>query len=145
YLVWTSIHGGMLGGLGTMGFAVAGWICYWLLGRDSPVTSMPAIAALFALIFLCAATSVINPYGIWLPTTWFAIMESPTLTNIIVEHWSLGRIVAEYGLFSPERPDVWMLLLLAVFYLAALLSTLPRWPRVTWLLPFVWLYFACSR
>jgi hypothetical protein len=28
---------------------------------------------------------------------------------------------------------------------AALLSTWPRWPRVCWLLPFVWLYFACSR
>ena len=38
-VLWTNIHGGVLGGFGTVVIAVAGWIVFWLLGRPSPVES----------------------------------------------------------------------------------------------------------
>jgi hypothetical protein len=62
-------------------------------------------------------------------------MESPTLRRIIVEHRPLML----------DRPHDWVIVLLGVAYAAVLLSTFPRWPRVTWILPLVWFYLATSR
>jgi hypothetical protein len=134
-LFWTSIHGGVLGGLATMALALAGWTAYGLAGRESPITHIWDFNGFAGIIAACTLTIVVSPYGIWLPKTWIAIMESQTLTQIIVEHRRLDL----------EDPADWIILLLGGLYLAALLSTLPRWPRVTWLLPFVWLYLAYSR
>ncbi len=39
----------------------------------------------------------------------------------------------------------WPVTALGLFYLACLLGTLPRQPRITWLLPLVWLALTCSR
>jgi hypothetical protein len=135
YLVWTSIHGGTLGGLLTMGLALAGWTVYRLLGQETPIKDVRRFVGFTAVLAACTLTILINPYGLWLPRTWLGIMESATLTRIIIEHRPL----------SLEETDGWLVVLLAGVYLAALLSTWPRWPRVCWLLPLVWLYFACSR
>jgi len=135
YLVWTSIHGGTLGGLLTMGLALGGWTVYGLLGRETPIKDVRAFLGFAMVLVTCTLTIIINPYGLWLPRTWFGIMESETLTRIIVEHQPLAL----------GDPEGWLVLVVAGLYVAALLSTWPRWPRVCWLLPFVWLYFACSR
>jgi hypothetical protein len=51
----------------------------------------------------------------------------------------------EHAPLNPFKVDGLMVLLFGAVYLAALLGTLPRWPRVTWLLPLVWLVLACTR
>jgi hypothetical protein len=135
YLVWTNIHGGMVGGLGTMGLAVAGWCFYRLIGKETPLTSWRQALGLALLVLACALTTFVNPYGTELPRVWFALMGSPILPQLIIEHAPL--------LQSPRSGTV--VLLLGGVYLAALLGTLPRWPRVTWLLPLVWLYLAWTR
>ncbi len=39
----------------------------------------------------------------------------------------------------------WAILLLGAIYTGALVGTLPRWPRATWLIPFAWLLLGLSR
>ena len=137
YLLWTSIHGGMLGGLATMGFALAGWCGYRVLGRASPVTGFAGALAFAALIGACALTMFVNPYGVRMPQIWLEIMDG-----------DLPTIIQEHAPLNPAKPDGWMVLLFALVYLAVLVDTWPRWPRwprVTWLLPLVWFYLACTR
>jgi hypothetical protein len=88
-----------------------------------------------AVLAGCILTVVITPYGAMIVRTWLAIMESPTLREIIIEHRPL----------SFDRPDALMVVLVAMAYIAALVSTFPRWPRATWLIPLAWLYGTFSR
>jgi len=133
YLVWTSIHGGALGGLATMGLALAGWGGLWALRRAPlPPRQLLGFAAVVAG---CGLTMFITPYGTLIFRTWLAIMESETLTRIIVEHRPL----------SPASADGKVVIGVTVLYAAALASIWPRWPRVVWLLPLVWLVLAWMR
>jgi hypothetical protein len=135
FLLWSNMHGGMLGGLGTLVLATAGWCAATLLGWPSPVRGYRHALALGGLIAACALTSLVNPYGWRLPWTWLTIMDSPILPRIIQEHAPLNL----------ARPEGWSVLLLGVLYLVALAGVFPRRPRVTWLLPLVWFYLACTR
>jgi hypothetical protein len=135
FLVWSNIHGGMLGGLGTLIVAAAGWSAAAVLGWPSPVRGWRQALGLGGLIVACALTSLVNPYGWRLPWTWLTIMDSPILPRIIQEHAPLNS----------ARPDGWSVLLLGAFYLVALAGVFPRRPRITWLLPLVWFYLACTR
>lgn len=150
YLFWTSVHGGMLGGVATMIAVVAGWCLWRMLGWESPFAHKPDAQARgdavpltcasglwqllgwIALIAACGLTAFVNPYGAELPRTWLAIMGQP-LHEIIVEHARL----------DPLNLNGFTVLLLGVVYIAALLS-LPRRPRATWLLPLLWLGLACT-
>ncbi len=134
YALWANIHGGALGGLGTMGFALAGWTLAWMLGRASPLTGYRQVGLLALLILGCGLTAFINPYGLRLPQIWLEIMNA-----------DLPRIIVEHAPLDPTKPDGYMVLLFGLVYLIVLLSTLPRWPRVTWLLPLIWLYLTCTR
>ena len=86
------------------------------------------------LLLGCLLTVFLNPYGLELPKTWLAILRSPVVPQIIQEHASLFK----------EPGQNWATLALGLCYLACLAGALPR-PRVTWLLPVVWLALACSR
>src|SRR5579871_5832961 len=134
YALWANIHGGALGGLGTMGFALAGWTVAWLLGRVSPVRNYRDVGLLALLILGCGLTAFLNPYGLRLPQIWLEIMNA-----------DLPRIILEHAPLDPRKPDGYMVLLFGVLYLIVLLCTLPRWPRVTWLLPLIWLYLTWTR
>jgi hypothetical protein len=136
YALWSNLHGGMLGGLVTMGLAVAGWTVWRLFGADSPVKSVRDFVALSLLIVACGLTAFANPYGARLPGVWLNIMGQKRLTELIQEHAPL----------DPTKGDAWVVLALAAVYVAVLLATLPRrWPAVTWLLPIIWLYLAWTR
>lgn len=143
YILWTNLHGGVLGGLATMAIALAGWTGYRLLGRESPIRDGWQFFALCGVLAACGLTVLINPYGALMVRTWLGIMESETLTRIIIEHWSMAETFKQRGL--AQSSDALLIIVLGVLYVAALLSTLPRWPRVTWLLPLVWFYLAYSR
>ena len=135
FLVWSSVHGGALGGLATMGLALAGWCVYRLAGLESPIARPRQAIGVALVIAACGLTALVNPYGTRLPRTWLSIMGSPLLPRIIQEHAPLNW----------RAPDGWMLLMLALIYVGALASVRPRWPRVTWLLPLFWLYEAVTR
>jgi hypothetical protein len=134
YLIWTNVHGGMLGGLGTMILALAGWTFFKLIGWESPLVSYRQIISWSLLILACGLTILINPYGLALPQAWFEIMQAD-LPEIIVEHAPL----------SPAKPEGVMVLLFGLIYLAILAGVSPGKPRVTWLIPLVWFYLACTR
>ncbi len=135
FLVWTNVHGGMLGGLGTLGLAVGWWIVSKAIGRVTPIATWRQGGVLCGLVLLCGLTAYVNPYGARLPETWLEIMDSPVLPEIIVEHSRL----------NPLHPDGILVLLFGGVYLVALAGLRRRWPRITWLLPLLWFALAGSR
>jgi hypothetical protein len=133
-VLWANIHGGMLGGLCTLILALAGWCIAWLLGRETPFATLGQAMLFSVLIAGCALAALVNPYGLRLPQVWLAIMRTPRLSEIIQEHAPL----------DPWRADGAMVLLFGLVYGVALAGIWPRWPRVTWLLPWPWLALACT-
>ncbi len=85
-ILWTNIHGAVLGGMATLGLAVGWWTCSWIIGRDSPITRSREAVWLWLLVVACGLTMVVNPYGTRLPATWMEIMTSPALPKFIQEH-----------------------------------------------------------
>jgi hypothetical protein len=165
--VWSNMHGGVLGGIGTAGLAVAGWCLAWVLGQPSPVRSVRDVITLAAMTGACGLTVLASPYGLALPRAWLHTMSMP-LTDLIQEH---GRL-------SLAEPYGWSFVLLAVLYVVVLAGaafgrgwrpsrfsrnrglsqfsrsengtvpfTSPTPPRlrVTWLIPLVWLLLAYQR
>jgi hypothetical protein len=132
YWLWSSIHGGMLGGLATIVLAVAGWTFAKLIGRESPLRTYRQLVPLAGILLACGIVPFVNPYGWRMPGMWQTIMSSPVLPQIIQEHAPL----------DPSKPDGWIVLVFGVVYVFMLAGTLPRWPRVTWLLPLVWFVLA---
>jgi hypothetical protein len=86
------------------------------------------------IVFLFYALSIfVNPYGAEMPRAWFSIMSSDLIPRMIQEHASL------------VRTGTWQVLALGIFYVAALIGIHPERPRVTWLIPLVWLALTWSR
>jgi hypothetical protein len=160
FVVWTNLHAGMVGGVATLGLAVAGWGLAWLLGAGSPIRSVRQLLTLSVLVVACALTALVNPYGVRLLEVWAHLSSSPVLPRIMLEHMPLKL---------SERDDR-MVVLLALVYLLSLAATWPgrpphpplspddggegtfislapdaggegrvRGPRVCWLIPLVWL------
>jgi hypothetical protein len=134
YALWTNLHGGLLGGLATMGFAWTGWCCYRIVRRPSPITDYRQAVTFIGLIAACGLTILVNPYGLRMPQIWMEIMNG-----------DLPTIIQEHAPLNPARPDGWMVLLFGLFYGLVLVNVRPQWPRVTWLLPLIWFYLACGR
>jgi hypothetical protein len=133
--LWTNIHGGVLGGIGTVVIAFAGWVVFWLLRRPSPVASWRD-AGLLALVAVgCALSTLASPYGLDMLRTWNVIMGAPELREIIVEHRPL----------DVTMPSAWPVLALAAVYLFVLYGTKRSAVRVSWLIPLVWLVLTFSR
>jgi hypothetical protein len=134
-VVWTNVHGGVLGGIGTACIAFAGWVVWWALGRPSPVKSWRD-SGLLALVALgCGLSTLASPYGLDMPKTWKVIMGAPELREIIVEHRPLD-VTQAYA---------WPILGLAVLYLFVLVGVKRRDIRASWLLPLVWFALTFSR
>jgi hypothetical protein len=90
------------------------------------------LVALVALVAACGLTPFVNPFGMEMLNTWKKIVGSQAMKEMVSEHQPLalkhtaGQVVVGF----------------AAFYLFALLGTLPKLPRVSWLLPLVWLVLA---
>jgi hypothetical protein len=134
YALWSNVHGGVLGGLATMVMALVGWTGWAILRRPTPLRGVGPIGWFAVLTLTCGATAFVNPYGVRLPAEWFAIMRSPRLGEIIVEHAPL----------KATDLDGVLVLLFGASYLFTLAGIGWRWPRVTWLLPLPWFVLACS-
>jgi hypothetical protein len=133
YVVWTNIHGGMVGGVVTLALFAVGRLVLQRGARERSSRNREALG-FGVLIVLCGLTALINPYGLVLPRTWFALLTSPALPRLIDEHRPL--LTQRTGL---------MVLPLVGLYVLVWLGTLPRRPTVTSLIPFFWLAMAFSR
>jgi hypothetical protein len=135
FWAWSNMHGGVLAGLATMVLAVAGWVVFRLLGRDSSIHSSRQLVGLVLLITACCVTFLVNPYGWRLPKVWLEILSSPVVARLIQEHAPL----------NPREPGGWLVILLGLVYIGTLASIRPWRPRVTWLIPLFWLWQTTMR
>jgi hypothetical protein len=135
FIVWTNAHGGVLGGLATLALVVAGWFVLALFGKSSPASGPRPALVLGLLILGCGLSILANPYGLALPRTWLRIMESPVPPRLIIEHGP-----AELG-----GSQFVLICAVGVVYGLTLAGTWPRQPRITWLIPLVWLGLALAR
>ena len=133
--VWTNVHGGVLGGIGTVCLAFAGWVIAWRLGRPSPLKSWRDAGLLLLVALGCGLSTLANPYGTDMVKTWRVIMQAGELREVIAEHRPL----------DVTAPYAWPVLALAVLYLFALYGVKRSAVRVAWLLPLVWLLLSFSR
>jgi hypothetical protein len=118
-----------------MGLTIGGWTLARLFRQDSPIQGFRDFLMLGLLLLGCILTVFINPYGTELPRTWLDLVKSTAVPQVIQEHMSLFK----------EPGKNWPIFAFGLFFVACLAGTLPRRPRVTWLIPLVWLVLACSR
>ena len=133
--VWANAHGGVLGGIASVGLVAAGWVLAWLAGRPSPVRRWADAGWVLGVTAACGLVTLLNPYGLDLHRTWHRIMDAPELKRIIREHSPL----------DPAAPDAWPVFGLAAVYLGVLAGVPWRSVRVSWLLPLVWLVLGFDR
>lgn len=134
FALWTNLHGGVLAGMGTLGVVGVGWGVIWLFGGASPIHSWRAVAALAVLGAACAGTALMNPYGVGLPRMWHAIMGA-----------DLPTIIAEHAPLKWTNPEGVAIGVLAAVYGVILFTVRPFRPRITWLVPLLWLVLAITR
>ena len=134
FALWTNLHGGVLGGIGTLGIAAAGWTAARFLKLNSPIETHRQLISLFALVAACSLAPLINPYGYKVIQTWQFIM-SAKLPEFIVEHAPM-QVLSTRGL---------LVLMLAGLYGVIFLGTLRKMPCVSWLIPIVWFYLGLTR
>jgi hypothetical protein len=113
----------------TLGLAVAGWGLLFLARRESPITSWRSAWLLVGIVAACGLTPFVNPFGMEMINTWRRIVGSKVLPEVVNEHMPL----------DPTSPLGLTVIGFGVFYLVLLLGTLPRLPRVSWLIPLAWL------
>jgi hypothetical protein len=134
FVVWTNLHAGVLCGILSLGFAVAGWGVLFLFGQESPVRNWRQGWLLIGVSLACLLTPFVNPFGMEMLNTWSRLIGSDILKVAVTEHRPLNlandtdKVVFGAGLM----------------YLFLFLGTLPRRPKVTWLLPLVWLALTFS-
>jgi hypothetical protein len=95
---------------------------------QTPITSYRQWAILAVIVGTCVITPLVNPFGLEMIHTWKKIVGSSAMKEFVTEHKPLsldhtaGQVVVGLGLF----------------YAVMFAGTLPRIPRVTWILPFIW-------
>ncbi len=159
YVLWVNLHGGVLGGTMTLGLAVAGWGLLFLVrrnlppqpslkgggrksfgsplpsgrgaggvGSSSPIRSWRTAFLLVGIVVACGLTPFANPHGLEMIRIWQRIVASKVLPEVVNEHMPM----------DPASPLGLTVIALGAFYLFLLLGTLPKSPRVSWLIPLVW-------
>jgi len=135
-LLWANIHGGVIGGIGTIGFVMIGWCVFFIAGKESPVTDYKKVTMVILVFFLCCFATLVNPYETELIRFWRTILSTPAVAEYIQEHAPIYKV--SFG---------WVVVLWGIFYATALVGT---WrggakQRVVWYLPVVWLVLAFGR
>jgi hypothetical protein len=133
--VWANVHGGVLGGIATVGLTAGGWVVFCLVGLPTPVRTGRDAVFVLAVALGCGLATLVNPYGLDLLKTWHVIMGEPALKHIVQEH----------SAFVVTEPYAWPVLGFAALYGFVLAGVSPRQMRVSWLLPLVWLVLAFDR
>jgi hypothetical protein len=134
FIVWANLHGGILGGLGTLCLVAGGWAIRFLVLRSGPLRTRRQLVELSVLVMACGLAILVTPYGKYMSQAWAAILGMD-LPNLVIEHAPL----------DPRSPFGIMTLAAGFFFLSVLLSTGRRVARVCWWVPSVWLLLACLR
>jgi len=132
FVVWTNVHGGVLGGVLSFGVVAAGWAASYLVGRAGPITSVRVGLGILGVLGSCALTPFDNPFGLEMMHTWQRIVGSTVMVQVVNEHKPLNL----------DAPIDQMLVASAILYCLALAGTLPtlrREFRATWVVPLVWM------
>lgn len=133
-VVWSNLHGGALGGIGTVTLWAVGWsiVSIWSPGSAAGRPCSPL--QLFLLVSALVVATLVNPYGPSLPCEWFETLAMP-----------LSSLLVEQAGFDPSKPMDLSMLLLALGYVIVLVGVLPSKPRIVWLLPLVWFALTLGR
>lgn len=134
FLIWVNCHGGVLGGLATLGIIAMGWLIWWVPGWDSPIKRPWQVLFAGGIVVVCILTVFVNPYGLETPRFWRTIMSL-----------DLPRVIQEHAPLNPLEISGMAILGFGLVYLLVLIGVLPRWPRLSWLVPLLWLSQAWSR
>jgi hypothetical protein len=133
-ILWTNIHGGVLGGLMMLALCGAGWLIALAVGRSSPLKSWRDAGFFCALCLLAAAAPVVNPYGTGMFAIWSKIVGSSAMKQYVVEHQPLDW---------RDGAGQWVIAVsLAYLLFLAVAVVRTRNVRVVWLMPVLW--FALS-
>jgi hypothetical protein len=148
FCLWANVHGGVLGGWGTLGIVFFGWGVYFLLGKPSPIDSWKTVGVLLVLCVAATAVFLVNPYGWEYMKMWKIIMESD-LPKIINEHAPL-KLDSAVGIMVLGEMVLYVFILVGTFIPSAKTPLPGRergtwWPRVVWLIPIVWFVLGWSR
>jgi hypothetical protein len=133
FILWSNLHGGALGGIATLAITGTGWLVLKAFKKETPLKNQQGLTMVILVLAGCL-TPLINPYGLELPRTWLSIMRSSMITEKIQEHQPL--LSFQYW---------WIVLPCIALYFISFLSTLYRFPRVTWLIPLIWFFLSLSR
>jgi hypothetical protein len=143
FIIWSNMHGGVLGGLFTLLIAAAGWTLICRKGWGSYLQNEKALIKLWAITLLCFTAPFVNPYGLKLPLTWLDIMSSSAVSELIQEHASVLTLL-RFG-ETASFITITLLFSLGLFYTALLAGTDRNERRVTWYIPLVWFFLSLSR
>ncbi len=130
YVLWTNLHGGVLGGIATLALAGAGFAVFRLLGKASPFATKRDVALSLGVFAGCALSIFVNPYGTAMVRTWLVLSNSEVLRTAIQEH-------APLGFETGNDLAIWGF---GAVYTALLVGVPFRALRLTWLLPLVWFF-----
>ena len=135
FIVWTNLHGGVIGGIATFTLCALGWLLYGIWKWPSPVETVKNGWCLGLCVLACWLALLVNPFGMRWFEPWLAVVGSPVIPRLINEHGPLTAFPFQMGIVVG----------FAMIYLAALVGVLPGRPRVTWLVPLAWLPLAFLR
>jgi hypothetical protein len=168
FILWTNVHGGVLGGLGTVGLCVGGW---WIMAavamrrdRGHSAENIGRLTAAGAVENMSRGPlapgycdrgrlgllrCLIEPIVLLLVVA-ATVLVSPYGVALPRE-WletlamPLPDFIAEHAPLELNDPIGWGTLALAAGYLITLMGVSPQRPRITWLVPLVWFVLALLR
>jgi hypothetical protein len=165
-VLWANLHGGVLGGIGTVGFCTAGWCLAWALtwfsgsfrSEQTPPNCNGGNSSV-AANSLAATQQIRSPVRHWSSAiellALLTALAAATLVNPyglqLPREWMetlampLPSIIDEHRPLDFTEPTAWATVLLAAGYLVVLGGVFPRRPRVTWLVPLAWFVLALGR
>lgn len=129
--LWASLHGGVLGGLGTLLICAAGWAALRVFWHRGPCRGPGDLSLLAAVAAAALAAVLLNPYGVDLPRTWWVNQRLP-----------LGEVLQEHAPLDPTTPYGLVIVLLGAVYGVCLAGAWPRF-RAAWLVPVAWYVLGC--
>jgi hypothetical protein len=132
FVLWTNLHGGVLGGMMMLGIAAAGWFGAFLVGRSSPIRNRTEILWVILIGIGCGLSALVNPFGLEMIRTWQRIVGSTAMKQFVPEHQPL----------DPFDSSGKAVLIVFGSYALFVLTTRFRGFRITWLIPAIW--FALS-
>jgi hypothetical protein len=129
FILWTNLHGGVIGGLMMLALCGAWWLLAFLLNRSSPIKNWPAAGVFCVISILTALTPLVNPYGVGMIRIWQKIVGSKAMKEFVLEHQMLDW---------RDPTGIWVLSAVGVYLLFVVLSV-GRGFRITWLMPLIWM------